>query len=236
MEFQIEILKKVAGGLPKQLQDMQSQMLSVLEGKLKTATWNIEQLMNQRKEDEKVPTDNWKHDNQDIATKLKSLAGMGRGKKARYVSNKKALYQIVEDIEKWQARYDPTWIIINLAIGNIDERIREQERKRPETGEIPIITAVKGIRDVARATQIGQFGDQSSIWLEADDISLDPVVISNSSVLVSYETEGLVLIDTMISNPAADIDDTTKEVRNLARMLVCLIFIHLRFLLRPCSL
>jgi len=54
MEMQIEILKKVADGLSKRLQDMQSQILSLLEGKLKTASLTIEQLMSQKREEEKA--------------------------------------------------------------------------------------------------------------------------------------------------------------------------------------
>ena len=51
METQIEILKRVAGGLNKRLQDMQSQVLSQLEGKLKTASLIIDQILNEKRED-----------------------------------------------------------------------------------------------------------------------------------------------------------------------------------------
>lgn len=225
MEMQIEILKKVADGLSKRLQDMQSQVLSLLEGKLKTASLTIEQLMNQKREEEKGAKENWNHDDRDIATVMKGLADMGKSKKAKYVTKKKALYDIVEDIEKWQARYDPSWILImQMAVGNVNEKIHDQEEKKPGTRDIPIINAVKGIRDAARTTQDGKVGTYGSIWIEADDIDLVPKPLPNSSVLVSSiisekETQELVLIDTMVSNPAANVNYTTKEVRNLARTL-----------------
>lgn len=126
MEAQIGILKRVAaaGGLDKKLQDMQAQVLSQLEGKLKTASLIIEQLMNEKREEEKAKKEKWKHDERDIKTVIKGLGDMRATTKLKYVSKKKSLYEVVEDIEKWQKRYDPTWILImQMSIKNIDEEL-----------------------------------------------------------------------------------------------------------------
>lgn len=56
----------------------------------------------------------WKHDDRDIVTKMKSLGGMKAAKRAKYVAKKKALVKIVDDIKKWQARYDPSVSLSNL--------------------------------------------------------------------------------------------------------------------------
>jgi hypothetical protein len=50
---------------------------------------------------------------------------------------------------------------------------------------------------------------------------LKPTPIQHSSVEISKtdDEKDMVLIDTMISNPAANVNSTTKEVRNLARIL-----------------
>jgi hypothetical protein len=50
---------------------------------------------------------------------------------------------------------------------------------------------------------------------------LKPTSIQYSSVEISKtdDEKAMVLIDTMISNPAANVNSTTKEVRNLARIL-----------------
>jgi hypothetical protein len=53
METQLKIVKRVAPGLNKRLQDIQSQLLSQLRGKLKTASLIIEQLLSEKREDEK---------------------------------------------------------------------------------------------------------------------------------------------------------------------------------------
>lgn len=94
MEAQIGILKRVAaaGGLDKKLQDMQAQVLSQLEGKLKTASLIIEQLMNEKREEEKVKKEKWKHDERDIKTVMKGLGDMRATTKLKYVSKKKSLY------------------------------------------------------------------------------------------------------------------------------------------------
>lgn len=65
--------------------------LSLLEGKLKTASLTIEQLMNQRREEEKGFKENWNYDDRDITSVMKGLADMGKSKKAKCVTKKKAL-------------------------------------------------------------------------------------------------------------------------------------------------
>jgi hypothetical protein len=219
MKTQIEILKRVAGGLNKPLQDMQSQVLSQLEGKLKTASLIIEQMLSEKREHEKAEKGKRKRDDRDIATMMKNLGDMRASKKAKYVVKKSALYRIVGEIEKWQARYDPTWILImQMAIGNVDAELQEQQKK-PERKQVPIIVAAKGIRDAARATQGEKVGDRGPIWI--DHLDLKPSNIPHSSIQLSTlpDEKDAVLIDTMVCNPAANAERTTKEVRNLARIL-----------------
>jgi hypothetical protein len=176
-------------------------------------------MLSEKREDEKAKKGKRKHDDPDIATMMKGLGNMRASKKAKYVFKKSALYQIVDEIEKWQARYDPTWILVmQMAIGNIDEELSKQQKK-PEREQIPIIVAAKGIRDAARATQGEKVGGQGPIWI--DHLDLKPSCIPHSSVQLSTLQDGkeTVLIDTMVCNPAANADKTTKEVRNLARIL-----------------
>lgn len=222
MENQIGIMKRVAaaGGLSQKLQDVQSQVLSQLEGKLKTASLIIEQLMSEKREDEKK----WKHDERDIVTVMRGLGDMRASKKLKYVAKKKSLYEVVDEIEKWQARYDASWILImqmssTLASKPIDEELDAQEKK-PKHDQIPIIIAAKGIRDAARANQDAKTSDHGPIWISSDDLDLKAKAIGNSSTEIAYiGNDEMVLIDTMISNPAANVNSTTKEVRNLARIL-----------------
>lgn len=219
IETQIEIMKRIAGGLNQRLQDMQSQVLSRLEGKLKTASLIIEQMLNEKREVEKAQKDKHKRDDWDITTLKKGLEDMRATKKLKYVLKRNTLYQIVDEIEKWQARYDPTWILImQMSIGDIDQGFHEQQTK-PEHQQIPIIAAAKGIRNAARVIQDGRVGGRLPIWI--DHLDLNPTSIPHSSAKLSTLQDGkqTVLIDTMIFNPAANAERTLKEVRNLAHIL-----------------
>lgn len=229
MQTQIGILKRVAaaGQLSDRLQTMQSQVLSQLEGKLKTASLIVEQLIAEKREDAKARAKSdpknggWKHDDRGIKAKLEGFGSMRVTTKLRYVTKKKALQEIVEEIEKWQARYDPTWILImQLSSKNIDDEL-EQQDKKPKGEQIPIIVAAKGIRDAARAVQDSDSRNQGAVWIASDEIELAPSRLAHSSAEVSTMggVNSMVLIDTMISNPAANANSTTKEVRNLARVL-----------------
>jgi hypothetical protein len=209
-------LKRIAGSLNQKLRDTQAHVLSQLEGKLKTASYVVDRLLSEKKKEK----EKWKHEDHDLMTRMKGLGDMKALKKAKHVSKKTALYQIVGEIEKWQARFDPTWILImQMSTGSIDKELNYQQKK-PETEHIAIIAAAKGIRDAARAAQ-GTNSDQGPIWIEADHLELDPSWIPNSSVqMAALEDEKkMVLIDTMICNPAASPSKTLKEVRNMARIL-----------------
>ena len=198
---------------------MQSQVLSQLEGKLKTASLIVDQMVSEKREFEKANKPERKHNDRDLAAMMKGLGDMTAAKKAKYVFKKTALYQIVDEIEKWQARYDPTWILImQMSAGDIDEELHEHQKKL-EHKEIPIIVAAKGVRDAARAIQDEKGEDRRPIWI--DHLDLASSNIPHSSVQLSNleDTNEMVLIDTMISNPTANANKTIKEVRNLARIL-----------------
>jgi hypothetical protein len=129
METQIGIVKRIAPNLKKDLQDIQSRVLSQLEGKLKTASLVVEQLMSEQRE---VKKEMRKHDDREIGTALKGFAEMKISKRVLYTVKKDALYAVIDDIEKWQARYDPTWILImQMSIGSINNQL-DQKQKSPD--------------------------------------------------------------------------------------------------------
>jgi hypothetical protein len=197
---------------------MQSQVLSQLEGKLKTASLVIEQLISQKREDEK---EIWKHDDRGISTVLKVFDDMRISKKAKYAIKKDTLYAIVDEIEKWQARYDPTWILImQMSISNVDAQL-DQEQEMPGREQIPVIMAAKGIRDTTRKSQDLNPRDFKPIWMDPDDIDLNATPIPESTVMISTSSDQreMVLIDTMKCGQSANLISTTKAVRKLARIL-----------------
>ena len=109
---------------------------------------------------------------------------------------------------------------MQLSSKNIDDELEQQEKK-PKEEQIPIIVTAKGVRDAARAVQDSDSRNQGAVWIASDEIDLAPSRLPHSSAEVSPMggVNSMVLIDTMMSNPAANANSTTKEVRNLARVL-----------------
>jgi hypothetical protein len=152
----MEILKKVAPRLDKRLQDMQSHVLSQLEGKLKTASYVIEQFKPEkfpRIKGTKVKQGEWDHDGGNPETSTTAFSQMKPLTKSRFSMKKETPLGIVDEIEKWPARYDPSWIsIMQMAVGGIDEGLQKTQEESVSE-KVPIIVAAKGLRDAARANQ-----------------------------------------------------------------------------------
>lgn len=208
-------MKEISASLDKPLQDIQSRILSQLEGKLKTATHIIDKLLTDKKEAARARSE---PGGGAIASVIKDLGKMGPSRRLRYVFEKSSLYQIVDEIEKWQARYDPTWfIIMQKPITAIDDNLSGEEKK-PSSKSIPIILAAKGIRDAVRAANDDEIYDP--IWI--DHLALEPSTIPHSTVQLSSstgDTKEKVLVDVMVSHAEASAMQTEKAVRNLAHVL-----------------
>lgn len=219
MHFQIEMVKKIAGSLDKRLQDMQCQVLSQLEGKFKTASLKVDQLLHEKGERAKNSRSAPELRLQDITVVVAGRKPLKPLQKAKYALKKNELRQAVDEIEEWQARYDPSWfLIMQRPIGDIDKGLHEcQQKSKPQ--QIPIALAAKGIRDAVRAIQDENCKERGSIWI--DHLDLIPSKVSHSSVEVSslHDTEERVIIDTMVSTPESSAVQTLKGVRNLARIL-----------------
>lgn len=134
METQITFLKKVAPRMDMRSQDMHSQILSQLEGKLKTASLIIDQLITKRKLDEKAIQAVPKEDARNINTLMRKFGNMKPSKKLKFSQNKASIQAIIEDIEKWQLRFDPAWsFVMNRLIGDIDTDLQEDITARQHT-------------------------------------------------------------------------------------------------------
>lgn len=133
METQIQFLKKVAPRMDERSHNMHSQILSQLEGKLKTATLIMDQLMAKKKSgmERSVDQEVIKYEDRNINTLIKRLGNMKPSKKFRYSQNKASLERIIVDIEKWQLRFDPAWsFAMTRLIDNIDNEIQDECKVR----------------------------------------------------------------------------------------------------------
>lgn len=193
---------------------MQSRVLSELEGKLKTATLTLDQLIEKKarvKEDE----------DRKLVERMKGLAAMTRGRKAKYAFKKGALEGIVEDLEKWQARFDPCWMLIlrmeSRAVGTQLSR----EASKPKLDQSPFIMAAKDIRELAREPSQDFASESDSLWLDETMFEgpLASVPFSPLSIARYKDSGNRLLVDKIHCNPQADIKQTTDDVYRLARIL-----------------
>jgi hypothetical protein len=204
---QITFLIKISDRLDVQYRDVQSRVLSEFEGKLKTATLMMDQLIAGEKDRDF-----------DFGKMAKALGKMATRKKVRYSFKKGALEKIIEDLESWQKRFDPSWmLIIRMADDKIDQQLDQEEKKPKQTS---FIMAAKGVRDAARESNSTLVPD-GSIFISPGVLDSEETTVPCSSVILSRlsDTKEDVLVDTMICNPIADMKRTTNDVRKLARIL-----------------
>jgi hypothetical protein len=204
---QITILMKIADTLDAQYRDVQTRVLSEFEGKLKTATLTMDQLIAGEKDKDF-----------DFTKMAKALGKMAPMKKVKYSFKKEVLEKIIEDLESWQRRFDPSWmLIIRMTDDKIDQQLDQEEKKPRQTS---FIMAAKGVREAARESTSTLVPD-GSIFISADVLDTEETIIPFSSAILSRLSDSAehVLVDTMICNPIADMTRTTKDVRKLARIL-----------------
>ncbi|KAJ3475007.1 hypothetical protein NLG97_g9612 [Lecanicillium saksenae] len=218
METQIRLMKDISSSLDKPVLDIQARILSQLEGKLKTATLTVDKLMKDKKEADKARLE---RGNATTSSLIPELGKMKVSKKVRYVFQKSSLYQIVDDIEKWQARYDPMWFIAVREKSNVIDETLLGEQQRSSNRHIPIIIAAKGIHDAVSAASVARDDEaRDPIWV--DQLALQPSPIPHSTAqraVLAADSDEEVLIDVVVSHADADAGLTRNAVRNLARIL-----------------
>lgn len=216
-EAQINFLKRISKTLDPGYCNVQSRVLSELEGKLKTATLTMDQLIlyeKEKKEEEKVQRQEF-----DLKAMTKALEKIAPRKKVRYAFTKESLEAIRDDLENWQRRFDPSWMLTMLITDSLVDEQLEQEEKKPQ--QTKFIMAAKGVRDAARESTSVSSPTDGSIFKPNTILSADVTPIPFSSTLLCrlFGSEDCVLVDTMICNAVADTNRTLRDVRKLAHIL-----------------
>lgn len=216
-EAQINFLKKISKALDPRYCDVQSRVLSELEGKLKTATLTMDQLILHEKEEKEEGKEN-RH-GLDMKAMTKALEKMAPRKKVKYAFKKESLEGIRDDLENWQCRFDPSWMLTMLITDSLVDEQLEQEQNKPQ--QTKFIMAAKGVRDAARGSTSISSPTDGSIFKSNTILSADETLISFSSALLCRlsGSEDCVLVDTMICNAVADTNRTLRDVRKLAHIL-----------------
>jgi len=213
-EAQIKFLKSIGTTLDDNYLQMQSLLLSELEGQLKTATFTLDQLIRENKRAKS-------HEESNIIDRMKGLATMTPSSKTKYAFKKNSIQAVVDDLEKWQRRFDPCWMLImRIESRSIDNEL-SQEMQKPSSQQNSFIMMAREIRDAVNATLEKDSADGAAIWLDADsyDPSNDTIEYSPTSIHISKATKNRTLMETMRCNFRSDTARTTRDARDLARIL-----------------
>jgi len=215
-EAQINFLKKISKALDPTYCDVQSRVLSELEGKLKTATLTMDQLILHEKE-EKGQIRDAKH--MDLQVMAKALEKMTPKKKVKYAFKKESLEAIRDDLESWQRRFDPSWMLTMLITDSLVDEQLEKEEKKPQ--KTKFILAAKGVRDAAKEPTSAPDTTDGGIFKSSTVLTTNEKLIPLSSTIICRlaDSEDSVLVDTMICNAIADRNRTLRDVRKLAQIL-----------------
>jgi hypothetical protein len=140
-------------------------------------------------------------------------------KKVRYAFTKESLEKIRDDLEAWQRRFDPSWMLtMRIADSLVDLELDQEETRSKQT---KFIMAAKGVRDAARESTSTTNPQNGSIFQPISILAQDRTTVPFSSIgkCTLRDSKQQVLVDTMICNPIADVDRTVRDVRKLARIL-----------------
>lgn len=151
-------------------------------------------------------------------SKEQGIVMMSTSKKIFFAFKKNSLQVIVEDLEKWQARFDPCWMLImRIESRLVDDRLF-RETQKPAAAQSQFIVTAGGIRDAAKANLTNEYSG-GMVWL---DTSLSSVTkLPSSNVLQAWDSQSSrwVLLDQMRCMPSADVEQTTKDAQKLAHIL-----------------
>ncbi|MCJ1404812.1 hypothetical protein MMC11_008038 [Xylographa trunciseda] len=197
-EFQIELLQRIWNGLQAsavhlhRLKSYQEDVLLRLQLKLQAADAEIGALSG--------------------AT---SSTGF-RWKKVKYSAFETCLKRVIDELEAWHSRFDPSWFLISLiADTHIDKIIANQNEVSQQD-----VSAVKSIRAIIhQPSTLKKF--EKSIFI--DSASLPPIrlAIPGSAVLLlqACGTSDAKLIDTTTYPEGTDLSEVVTDIRDLARLL-----------------
>lgn len=200
IEDQISALRSVWEALGERLQIHHNTLLQVLQGKLQVAITKIDGLIG-------VP---------EKATTLdKIIAKRGETKRLKYsLFASTSLEAIIDDLEKWQRRFDPSWFFLaRMTVPAIDQQITEKRAPQNKA-----ISTVVQLRQAHEANKKGSntttpifFNDN----YEIESRESIPYCTANTTDSLDHR----VIIERIPVDKLADVDDATIDARDLARIL-----------------
>jgi hypothetical protein len=141
MEILITFINNV---LPTDYVEMQGKVLAQLRDRLRNATALLDGLIGGQAQPRT-------HEDSNILSRMEGLAVMSPYRKFKYGTKKGALKEIVDDLEKWQSRYNPIWLLLVLIKSpRIDEALSRRTTAHQQNA---IIAIAKTLRDTVVSAQ-----------------------------------------------------------------------------------
>ena len=201
MSKQLGFLRRVWETLDEDHQIMQNQVLQVLVSKLREAVVKIEGVLHKRDDKYKTTPNN------------DSTGNHGDVKRWKYALVKDCLEKAVQDLDRWQNTFDPTWfLIMKIADPVIDQQLAEES-----TNSSSISTA-KGLRGALA----DEPKEKTSIFLPENGLYLakrHEIPYSTAQMMRRPNSTKDIILDPVVCDASADVPTMTKDVRDLARRL-----------------
>lgn len=190
MEGQFSALRVVWEALGEKLQIHQNFVLQVLQCKLQNATNKLDGLVGVQEE---------------ISTWDKIMAKRGSAKKLKYAAYAKAaLDGIIDDLEKWQRMFDPSWFFLaRITVPVIDQQLTEKTAANSKA-----ISTVVQLRQAHEANKKGS-ASSTPIFLQGGHKVREQESIVFSSAFTGRILDQRVITDHIPVREQADLDIAT---------------------------
>ncbi|KAK3625663.1 hypothetical protein LTR56_020275 [Elasticomyces elasticus] len=194
---QIEFIERTWTTLRPEHQTNQTEILTLLNSKLKYAERKVQGLVKKNKSatDDRPKVKRWK-----------------------YMFVKSYLDSVISDLAKWQTLYDPSWyLIMAIASPVIDAELGKPGSSR-SPGDMAVLDTAKGVREAAVPKLAPD--SEKNVFLPAVERA-DLIRIRYSSALVMRRpTSSSISIIEIIPCPTGDyVGSATQDIRRLASKL-----------------
>ena len=195
--IQLDFLKRVWNELNKELKATQEQILHELNSKLAVAILKIERLLISR--NSQIPV---------AANRPQEQHGV---KRFKYALLKDSLDNAIQELEKWQKLFDPSWFLI-LMISN--SHIDTELMKPSGASVSPVIKATQSLR---KALQGIVDPAEKVTKPKLEDAHIKDVPFATAKIAQRAGSSRLYVLDPAPCIVQGNADRLTKNVRNLAR-------------------
>lgn len=202
LEIQISFLRTIWHELGDSFQVHQNRILQVLQLKLQDVTVLIDGAIGRRENEISIDS------------VIRKKGRLHRGTFA--LSLKECLEKAIKALEHWHDMFDPSWfLVVRISNRTIDRQLTDERASKSD-----LVSAMRSLRNELR-TDLQSVGSESSVFISTAHFLAErkPIPFSPSQVSLEPENGREVIVDTITCNPMAEIARTTKDVRDIARVL-----------------